>query len=96
MGDFDVDLKAWDIETEKFSDALARQMINDTFKATKKVPNVRELGTFRLAKGNNGYVVYVGGGHDGYPPEHMYVCKEADEIGDLITAHVVGLALDKS
>lgn len=58
-----------------------------------RAPDTRELGGFRIVKANNGFVVYVGRG-DGYSPDDAYVCKEADEIGDLITAHIVSKALE--
>lgn len=52
-----------------------------------------DLGGFRIYKANNGFIIQIGL-REGYPIEDAYVCKEADEIGDLITAHIVGNALE--
>lgn len=58
-----------------------------------RAPGVSDLGGFKIFKANNGFIIQVGRG-EGYIFEDAYVCKEANEIGDLITAHIVGKVLE--
>lgn len=72
--------------------ATMQQMTNKTQSPNRQ--NFRDLGGFRVFKANNGYVIQVGT-HEGYMPSDAYICKEASEIGDLITAHIVSATLEK-
>ena len=100
MGDFDIDMPDWNIQ-ESFRDTMAKKFkeLEDEkiMKAQTQSPNrqnFRDLGGFRVFKVNNGYVIQVGS-HEGYAPSDAYICKEASEIGDLITAHIVSATLEK-
>lgn len=101
MSDFDIDLKDWDIESTHLADATkyVQKAIDEyTMKSQAisptRAPGMRELGGFRIFKANNGFIIQVGRG-DGYPLEDAYICREADEIGDLITAHIVRTSLER-
>ena len=59
----------------------------------KKKSGFVDLGGFKIFKANNGFIIHVGS-REGMMVEDAYVCKEANEIGDLITAHIVGQALE--
>ena len=87
-----------DIQKAVVSDAaqkFRRMQMRAETEAMKptRAPGMRELGGFRIFKANNGFIIQVGRG-DGYALEDAYICKEADEIGDLVTAHIVGKALE--
>lgn len=98
MGDLDIDVT--DLERAFQDDAVERfkRSINmATAQATRdiKIPkksNVEDLGIFRIQKVSNGYFIQVGI-QDSYKPEDAYVCTNAAEIGELITAHIVGTKL---
>lgn len=102
MGDFDIDMPDWDIQ-ESFRDTIAKkfkeledkQFMKAQAKYTEPAKrNFQDLGGFRVFKANNGYIIQVGT-HEGGMLSDAYICKEADEIGDLITAHIVSNALEK-
>lgn len=100
MGDFEIDMPDWDTQ-ESFRDTIVKKFkeLEDEkiMKAQTHSPNrqnFRDLGGFRVFKVNNGYVIQVGS-HEGYAPSDAYICKEASEIGDLITAHIVSATLEK-
>lgn len=100
MGDFDIDMPDWNIQesiktsvTEEFAKAIDRRIMKAQTHSPNR-QNFRDLGGFRVFKANNGYVIQVGT-HEGYMPSDAYICKEASEIGDLITAHIVSATLEK-
>ena len=102
MGDFDIDMPEWDIQesirdtmVRKFKELEDKQFMKAQAKYTESPKrSFQDLGGFRVFKATNGYIIQVGT-HEGTIPTDAYVCKEADEIGDLITSHIVGLALEK-
>lgn len=101
MGDFDIDMPDWDIQEsinsamiKKFKEYEDEQFMKSQAKYTEPPKrNFQDLGGFRIFKATNGYIVQVGT-HEGSIPTDAYVCKEANEIGNLITAHIVGKALE--
>lgn len=96
MGDFDIDVGEVfkDDLIKKYAAMVDEQMAYEKqYKPVQPRNNVIELGNFRVVKCNNGYVVNIGA-NEGYLPTDLYVCKEANEIGDLITAHIVSTSLE--
>ena len=97
--DFNIDLNDWTTTTtaKQLKEALGTYMVN-TVKAESsprsKTSNVQDLGIFRIQKVNNGYYIQIGI-QEGYHTESAYVCTDADEIGAIITAHIVSRALEK-
>jgi hypothetical protein len=97
--DFNIDLNDWTTTTtaKQLKEALGTYMVN-TIKAESsprsKTSNVQDLGIFRIQKVNNGYYIQIGI-QEGYHTESAYVCTDADEIGAIITAHIVSRALEK-
>ena len=100
--DFAIDLEDWHTTTtaKQLKEALGTYMVNtvNTVKAESnprtKTSNVQDLGIFRIQKVNNGYYIQIGI-QEGYHTESAYVCTDADEIGAIITAHIVSRALEK-
>lgn len=94
MGDLEIDVdeltKALEAAT-KFR-RLQMRAESEAIKPTR-IPGMRDLGGFRIYKANNGFIIQIGL-REGYPIEDAYICKEADEIGDLVTAHIVSSALE--
>lgn len=98
MGDLDIDVT--DLERAFIDDAVEkfnRSIHMATAQATRdiKLPkkrNIEDLGIFRIQKVSNGYFIQVGI-QEGYHTEDAYVCTDAAEIGELITAHIVGQKL---
>lgn len=101
MGDLDIDVSEiadiYDIRQAYIDEAVEKlrraEMKSSGANMAKKKAGFEELGGFRVFKANNGFVVHVGL-REGMMVEDAYVCKEANEIGNLITAHIVGKALE--
>lgn len=101
MGDLDIDVSEiadiYDIRQAYIDEAVEKlrraEMKSSGANMAKKKAGFEEVGGFRVFKATNGYIVQVGT-HEGSIPTDAYVCKEANEIGNLITAHIVGKALE--
>jgi hypothetical protein len=93
--DFNIDLNDWTTTvTGKKSQEIAEAYMATQANSKAKTSNVQDLGIFRIQKVNNGYYIQIGI-QEGYRTESAYVCTEADEVGAIITAHIVSRTLEK-